>query len=123
MDVLVVEDEVFTAKAMTEFIVRGKHRVETAKTGRDAVEKIKQKRFDLIFLDIFLPDCRGDELISEFKGVWPEIEIVAMTGYNTRELELEVRQKGVIYYMIKPFKFKEVKEILDHTLNRRKEMK
>jgi len=118
MDVLVVEDEIFTAKVIKEFIVREEHHVETAGTGKDAMDKIKQNRFDLIFIDVFLPDCRGYELISKFQGLRPGMNIVAMTGYNTRELELEVRKKGVIYYLIKPFQLNEVKEILDHTLKR-----
>jgi YesN/AraC family two-component response regulator len=37
-----------------------------------------------------------------------------MTGYNSRELELNVRQQGIVYYMLKPFKMNEIKKLLDH---------
>ncbi len=53
-------------------------------------------------------------MIPQFKELWPDIGIVAMTGYNTRELELKVRNQGINYYMIKPFKLEEVIGIMDH---------
>ena len=114
MDILIVEDDVFTAESISEIIRRKAHRSETAGTGKEAVERIKKKRFDLVLLDIFLPDCNGYELIPQFKELWPGISIVAMTGYNNRELELKVRNQGINYYMIKPFKLAEVTGMLDH---------
>ena len=44
----------------------------------------------------------------------PEIAIVTITGFNTRELELHVRQQGIHYYMTKPANMKALKHILDH---------
>jgi len=67
-----------------------------------------------VLVDIYLPDCMGHELIPRFKEIWPDIGVVVMTGYNSRELELEVRRQGVIYYMIKPFSLEVLREILDH---------
>jgi len=99
---------------IAENIERWGHRVETAGTGEDALERVRQKRFDLVLLDIFLPDCKGHELIPQFKETWPETGVVTMTGYNTRDLEWEVRQHGIIYYMTKPFRMEELKEIFDH---------
>ena len=46
-----------------------------------------------------------------------------MTGYNSRRLEMEVRQKGIAYYMIKPFKMHAMKAILDHMCEKMKKIK
>ena len=119
MKILIVEDDVSEAEAIKESIEVLNHNGETAGTGQDALIKIRQKRFDLVLLDIYLPDCKGHKLIPQFKEVWPDIGIVTMTGYNTRELEWEVRQQGIIYYMIKPFKIKEIGEVLDHISKKR----
>ena len=104
MHVLLIEDEVSVAEVIQEEIENLGHRVDTEYTGEDALKKVREKRFDLMLLHIFLPDCKGHELIPKFKEAQPDMGIVTMTGYNTRELELEVRQQGIIYYMIKPFK-------------------
>jgi len=114
MKILLVEDEVSVAKVIEQAVETMGHSIDTVYTGKDAMKKLKKQRFDLMLLDIYLPDCRGDELIPKFKKIRPDMGIVAMTGYNTMELELEVRQQGIIYYMIKPFKIEEMKEILDH---------
>ncbi|MCP4719582.1 MAG: response regulator [Desulfobacteraceae bacterium] len=124
MDILLVEDEVSIAETITENIVNWKYGVETARTGKDALQRFRQKIFDIILLDIFLPDCKGHQLIPEFQKISPETWIVTMTGYNSKELELEVRTRGIAFYLIKPFKMYEMKEILDHMFNKKyKEMK
>jgi len=124
MRVLIVEDDISTAESISEIIRKREFRSETAKTGQDAVERIKRKRFDLVILDIFLPDCKGHELIPQFKELWPGIGIVAMTGNNSRELELKVRNQGINYYMIKPFRLEEVTGVLDYiSKKKRKEVK
>ncbi len=100
------------------------HNVETASTGKDALKKLKQKEFHLMLLDIFLPDCMGYEFIPKFKKKRPDIGIVTMTGYNSRELERRVRQQGLIYYMLKPINTKELKEVINHlSKKKRKELR
>ncbi|MBW1691652.1 MAG: response regulator [Deltaproteobacteria bacterium] len=120
MYVLLIEGEASVAKVIEEYIEALDHSVETAYTGEDAMKKLREKRFDLMLLDIFLPDCKGHELIPKFKETQPDMGIVTMTGYNTKELELEVRQQGVLYYMVKPFTITEMKEILDHISKKKK---
>ncbi len=124
INILVVEDDVPIAQVIKGNIERLNHRAETAGTGQDALKKVRKKRFDLVLLDLFLPDCEGHELIPQFKEVWSDIGIVTMTGYNSRELEWQVRKQGILFYMIKPFSMKVLKEILDHILKKkRKEVK
>lgn len=120
MNILLVEDEVSVSRVIGKEIEALGHGVNTAYTGQDALKKVTKNRFDLILLDIYLPDCRGDELIPKFKEAQPDIGIISMTGYNTKELELEVRKKGILYYMVKPFRIEEMKEILDHISKKRK---
>ena len=114
MNILIVEDDIDVSLVLTETIQYWGYSAENADTCKHALDKVKQKRFDLILLDIFLPDGKGHRLISQFKELWPDAGIVTMTGYNTRELEMEVREQGILYYMIKPFETKSLKELLDH---------
>lgn len=114
MDVLIVEDDGAGISNLTQRIRRWGHRVENANTCKEAMEKVRQKRFDLILLDIFLPDGKGHRLIPKLKELWPEVGIITMTGYNSRELEMEVREQGILYYMIKPLEIKHLKSLLDH---------
>jgi DNA-binding NtrC family response regulator len=114
VNVLIVEDDVSAAESIAEIVRRRSFHSETAASGKEATERIEGNKFALVLLDIFLPDCRGDELIPQFKERCPGICIVAMTGYNDRKLEMEVREQGINYYMIKPFTLMEMTAILDH---------
>ena len=114
MNILVVDDEVPAAEAIKKYIKTLGHHVEITCTGQDALKMVRKKVFDLIVLDIYLPDCMGHELIPEFKKARPDIGIVTITGYNSKELELEVREKGIIFFMVKPFNINEMKQVLNH---------
>ena len=89
MNILVVEDGVEVAEAIMESIERWGYCADWSETGEDSLQKVRQQKYDLILLDIFLSDVKGYVLIPQFKEVWPEIGIVTMTGYNSRELEKE----------------------------------
>jgi DNA-binding NtrC family response regulator len=121
MNILIVEDDLSTAEAMTESMETWGHQVEISIIGKDALAKIKEKKFELVLLDIFLPDCKGHDLIPQFKEMHRDIGIVTMTGYNSRELELEVRQQGIHYFLTKPVQTKILKEIVDHISKKRRD--
>jgi DNA-binding NtrC family response regulator len=114
MNILIAEDNITVNSVITEIIRSWGHRVEHADTCKDALAMVREHRFDLILLDIFLPDGKGHKLIPQLKELRPELGIITMTGYNTRELETEVRKQGILYYMTKPFDTKCLKELLDH---------
>lgn len=114
MNILIVENDITNAAAIKESIQSWDYDVEVSKTGKEALEKLTKKPFDLMLLDIYLPDCMGHEIIPKIKDIKHDIGIVTMTGFNSRELELEVRQQGIFYYLIKPFSLIMLKEIIDH---------
>lgn len=118
MDILVVEDNAAVASFLAQSIKNWGFGVETSNNGKSALKKMQEKAFDLVLLDLFLPDIQGDALIPELKQLWPQIGIITLTGHNSRELESRVRQQGILYYLIKPFKLKILKEILDHMSGR-----
>ena len=120
VNILVVEDEVEVAEAIMESIERWGYRADWSETGKDALQKVRQEKYDLILIDIFLPDVKGYILIPQFKEVWPEIGIIAMTGYNSRDLENEVRKQGILYYMIKPVNTNDLRRLLDHVAQKRR---
>jgi DNA-binding NtrC family response regulator len=119
MNILVVEDDVSFAEYLKGLIKKWGHNVEAYTTGKDAVERVMHSKFDLILLEMFLPDIKGYELIPQFKALCPEAGVIAMTSYNSRELEMEVRKQGIIYYMIKPLETKYLKSLIDHIYEKR----
>ncbi len=114
MKILIVEDEPQSIHYITKILHKWGHSSEPATTGKMALNTLKKSSFDMILLDIVLPDYKGYDLIPKFKNIHPEIHIITMTGHNSRELELKVRNQGILYYMVKPIETKNFKLILDH---------
>ena len=114
MNVLIVEDDPTNAEWMQALIGRWQHRVERAASGQEALKRLGQRLFDLVLLDLFLPDGQGDDLIPRIKACCPQGYIVTMTGFSTRELETRIRKQGITYYLIKPFDLKHLRSIVEH---------
>jgi two-component system CheB/CheR fusion protein len=85
-----------------------------AKSGKEALEVFRKNMFDLVLLDMFLPDCMGYELIPELRKERPDIRIISTTAYSTREIERKNRALGVTYYMSKPLMPEELQSLLRH---------
>ncbi len=118
MKILIVEDDPMLGKMLKQRIEKWDYMTEIVHTGRAAIQKMEKESFDGMLLDVFLPDCRGHTLIPGFRALNPRIHIIAMTGFNTRELELEVRKQGIDQYLGKPVDFTVLKMSLDHMAGR-----
>ncbi len=118
MKIMIVEDEISVGKLIKQIIESWGHIAKITTSGKEALEKLSENSFELILLDIFLPDIKGHNLIPLFKIISPQIGIVTMTGQNSRELEKEIRSQGILYYMTKPFESKNLKAIIDHMKNK-----
>lgn len=100
--ILLVEDDLFSAEYLLEVLLSTNVEVVLTKNGSDAVEKVKNEKFDLVLMDIQLPGISGNkatELIREFNK---EIVIVAQTAHamsNDREKYLKA---GCDDYLAKP---------------------
>ncbi len=119
MDILVVEDDPAGGNLMVRIVERFGHRAELCGEAKAALQQIRARSFDLVFLDLFLPDAKGHAIIPLMKEMRPGIPIAAMTGCNSRELELEVRQRGITAYLIKPVETAVIGGILEHLSSHR----
>jgi len=120
MHILIVEDEEVVSEILIARMKRWGQKVVLATSSKEALSKIKTSRFDLVLLDIMLPDGLGYEIIPEIKQALPNINIITMTGQNTPDLERTIREFGITYFMAKPVDFDELKNIIDHIANKQK---
>jgi DNA-binding response OmpR family regulator len=119
MNVLVVENDASLGLFVKSLLESWGHRAEKCVTGKQALEIFRRGIFDLVLLEALLPDVSGDVLIRQFKEIWPDTMIVAMTENNTRELEVRIREQGILYYMIKPVEVENLRSLLEHLSTRR----
>jgi DNA-binding response OmpR family regulator len=114
MNILLIEDEEIVAVLLMDAMKKWGQKVVWVTTKTEAELKIEQSRFDLILLDILLPDGFGYEIIPKIKLAQAETGIITMTGYSTPAMERTIREFGITYYMSKPVDMNELKQIIDH---------
>jgi len=80
--VLVVDDEPDMCWALSALLKTEKYVVETASSGTDAMEHFKNHPWDLVLLDIRLPDKSGLDILKDMKALDAEVAIIMLTAYN-----------------------------------------
>lgn len=122
LNILVVDADAQTPPAaLSRMMERDGHRIQVARSGKEAVNCFLGDEYDVVLLDMFLPDCMGYELISEFRKKKSDIRIISMTAFNTREIERKNRLMGITYYMSKPYSVMEISSLIDHISRQIKE--
>jgi len=110
--VLIVDDEEIVRKALTKVIKRINAIPVNAKDGKEALRVLQRDSFDLILLDIRLPDIDGISLLKEIKKRYPYIDIIMITGYPTIESTVECIKLGALDYLVKPFNLNKIETTL-----------
>ena len=115
-NILVVDDEEMIRVLFREVLENSGHSVTTAETGFEGLELVKQRDFDLVFLDLKMPGMVGDELFGRIKAIKPRLPVTIITGYPDSELMARALAHGPFGVMKKPFGESEIIAAVDNFL-------
>jgi diguanylate cyclase (GGDEF)-like protein len=116
--VLIIEDDELFLKTLTNLLKKEGYEVEGAKTGPEAIEKAKEKYFDLIISDVRLPGgMDGLEVLKNIKDIYnyPN-KMIIMTGYADEEAPVRAIRLGVDDYIYKPFRTEDFLQAVSRTI-------
>ena len=114
--ILIVDDNKDFADVFCDILKSNNFKAESCYGGVQALELIKDSLFDIMFLDIRMPEMDGVETLIEVKKIRPETMVIMMTGYSVDELvhkALEEQASEIIY---KPFKIDQVLGLIKNTV-------
>ncbi len=102
--VLVVDDEELFLRTVRDGFEAYAHRVEvlTAPNGDAALKVLEERKVDLVVTDLKMPVMDGFELIAYMSRSWPDVPVVAMSAFGTREIEGKLERQGVALFLDKP---------------------
>ncbi len=101
--VLVVDDNEDLREALTILLSRRGYRCESAKNGVDAIQRVRQVRFDAVITDVEMPKMDGIALTRELRQCFPALPVMIMTGCSDdRQKDIAVRA-GAKEFLNKPF--------------------
>jgi two-component system sensor histidine kinase/response regulator len=112
--ILVIDDEAGIRTGCSRVLEAGGYTVETADSFQEGLDKINRGKFDLVLLDVMMPDGRGVDLLAPIHVRDPETVAVVITGFATVELAVETIKRGAYDFIAKPF----TSDLLTMTVNR-----
>jgi two-component system KDP operon response regulator KdpE len=116
--VLVVDDEPSLRKVIRASLAASGFAVDEAETGKDAVNLIRLRQFDIVLLDINMPGINGVEACRQIRALAPRAAIVMVTVRDSEEDKVRALEAGADDYVTKPFRFRELVARLGAVLRR-----
>jgi DNA-binding NtrC family response regulator len=100
--VAVVDDEATARKMMARILERDGYQVAVFEAGQPLLQEMQSNPFDIVFLDLQLPDMNGMEVLAHIKSMHRDTEVIMVTGHGSIENAVEATKKGAYHYLAKP---------------------
>ncbi|MCG8633808.1 MAG: response regulator [Desulfobacterales bacterium] len=113
MKILIVDSKNPGSLELDRVVAGWGNQVSHVSSGALAVEAVKQHTFELVMLELFLQDTMGYEIVPDLKLFNPGVSIIIMSEKNDPELEMKSRESGIIFFMEKPVRLEQLKQILN----------
>lgn len=114
--ILVIDDDESVLESTARILKLEGYNVDTAKTGKEAIEKSNLNSYNLALIDFRLPDMEGTKLLTAMRETTPRMTKVILTGYPSAESRAEAAERHADGYIVKPVKIddllKTVKEYI-----------
>ncbi len=111
--ILIVDDEENIRRIFKKALEKKNYVVHTSPNAEDALRKIKNQEYFLVFSDIFMGGMSGLDLLKEVKGTTSQAKIVVMTAQDTMNNTIEAMRMGAYDYISKPFDFDVIYALVD----------
>lgn len=118
-NILLVDDELRFRTTTSKLLAARGLAVVTAGSGREALEHMEGNSFDVVILDVRMPEMGGVAVLSEIKKLDPEVEVIIMTGYASVDTAKEIMKLGAYDFMLKPCAIDELVEKIEAAYDRK----
>jgi DNA-binding NtrC family response regulator len=103
VNILVVDDDRVVLESCLRILEPEGHSLTLTSTAKEAVDKLERQRYDLLLVDVIMPEYDGIYLIGTAREKRPEMPILVMSGYPTPETIASGLRAGATHFIAKPF--------------------
>lgn len=114
MKILIIDDEKNICSAIKGILEDEGYDCDYSLNYADGFRKLQENKFDVLFLDIWLPDIDGIEGLKEIKRHFPEIEVIMISGHGTIETAVDTIRYGAYDFLEKPLSLERIVMIIKH---------
>ena len=117
--ILIVEDELIARENLDHVLRKEGYDTVAVESGREAFQELEKCEFDLVMTDLRMQQVDGLQVLEHTKELFPDTEVIMITGYATVTSAVEAMQKGAYHYLPKPYKIEEVRILVRKALEKR----
>jgi DNA-binding NtrC family response regulator len=118
--ILVIDDDKAMRDACYQILSRQGYQVEVAASARLGLSLLERVSFDVILLDLVMPDLDGLEALKKIKSLDTECEVIIITGYGTIQSAVECIKAGAFHFLSKPFAPDDLRTLVSRALDKRR---
>jgi two-component system nitrogen regulation response regulator NtrX len=100
--ILIVDDESNIIKTLSAILQDEGHVVYPSETGQEALNFLRRNDIDLIFLDVWLPDIDGIEVLGRIKQIYPDMAVIIISGHGSIDIAVRATKMGAFDFIEKP---------------------
>jgi len=115
--VLVVDDDVYVRDAISTLLVQRGFLVDKASNGVEGLKLIKENEYDVLLIDLVMPEMGGIELLRELNNLKIETPSIVITAYASVDTAIEAMKLGAIDYITKPFNIEELVVVIEKAVS------
>jgi DNA-binding NtrC family response regulator len=105
---MIVDDEEIVRTSLSSWLLEDGYDVASVESGKLALDALKKKNYDLMLVDLKMPEMDGLELMKEVKKSLPDLPIIIMTAFATVDTAVKAIKEGAFDYLMKPFDPEEI---------------
>ncbi len=118
--ILVVDDEARIRKSLSGLLQDNGYEVATVGSGSECLQIMSAQDFDLVILDIVMPEMSGTEVLEKIKEKYKDTEVIIITGYADKEKAIAAFRLNAYDFIEKPFESREILNTVANCLDRLK---
>lgn len=115
---LIVDDEKIALKNLVHVLKKDGYDVTSAQSGTAALALVESQSFDVVLTDLKMEKVDGMQVLKKCHERSPDIEVIVITGYATPESAVEAMKQGAFYYIAKPFRLEEVRQVVGEAIEK-----
>jgi len=112
VSIMIVDDEPIVGKRLKRLFEKDGYNVEIFSRGSMALKELENKKFDIIITDLKMGKVDGMQILETAREKYPDTKIIIISGLSKNELVIDALKKGAYSFIVKPFKFNELKEVV-----------
>ena len=114
--ILIIDDDAQCRSSLNKFLSNQGYEIRAVNSGQEALGLLEQQFFNVVLVDLKLPDIDGLKLVTHIRENLEETVSIVVTGYGTTDSAVEAIKKGAYHYITKPFELQYLKNLIEKAI-------